>query len=157
MSFTNQLNEAVHQVLQEYNLTYLKLEDEITIPDLRDQVPIKLAIDSGPENADLLSGPKSIHLLIDLPAIIASGEPITTETFKQQIVTQLGALGITPKHIFATQIAFPVLGENGETVIIGIRGNTGEEIILELPISGAQFIIGELRKLLTDSEVSDEA
>jgi len=107
MSFADKLTEAVYQVLREYNLEHLKLEDEVIITDLRDPVPIELAIDPGPENADILSGPKSVNLLIDLPAIIATGEPITAETFIPEIVSQLGNLGIIPGRIFVNEIAPP--------------------------------------------------
>lgn len=149
MSFADKLTEAVHQVLREYNLTNLELEDEIIIPNLEDSVPIELVIAPDPENADLLSGPKSVGLLIDLQSIIATGEPITVETFKWQIVNQLERLGLIPKHIIITGIARPFVSEDGETVIIGTHDVSGEVTVLQLSKSGVEFLVSELQKLLT--------
>lgn len=154
MSFSDKLNEAVNQVLREYDLSYLKLENEINIHDLSDQVPIELVIDSGPESADSLSGPKSVNLLIDLPSIIATGEDITVETFKEEIITQLEYLRIIPRHIFVVALAHPVLSEDGRTVMFGVQDKSGERISLELSTDAVKFIVGELQKLLTPADAS---
>jgi hypothetical protein len=142
MSFTDKLNEAIRQVLHEYDLKQLKLEDEITIPDLTTPVGIKLEVESD----DLPR--RSVHLLINLPAIIETGEDITVETFKRHIVSQLGRIGIIPTHVLVNQFAHPFLSEDGKTVIVGTRDVSGEVTILEIPIAGVEFIVGELQKLL---------
>lgn len=149
MSFADELSKAVHQVLREYDLTYLRLDDEIIIPNLEEKVRIELVCDS-----DALSF-RSVNLLIDLPAIIATGEPITVETFKRQIVSQLGTIGIIPKHVFVKEIAFPLLSEDGKTVVVAVRDMSDAVTILEIPKGGAEFVVGELSKLLTSEDESE--